>query len=79
VIGHFSRFIDVGALRIDSSLNNSFLKQVAFKNPDGRLVVIVQNESEEDTHLSISLKEKHIFNIFARSISTIIIEGDDYE
>jgi glucosylceramidase len=78
-IGHFSRFIDVGAVRIDSSLNHSILRQVAFKNPDGRLVVIVQNESEEDTHIFMKLKEKHTFNILARSISTIIIEGDDYE
>ncbi|MCF7924648.1 MAG: glucosylceramidase [Candidatus Izimaplasma sp.] len=79
IIGHFSRFIDEGAYRIKSSIDSSKLTNVAFRNPNGELVVVVQNETEKSEVINIHLKSKHSFNIQPRSISTIIIEGDEYE
>ena len=45
-IGHFSRFIKPGAKRIASSSSRSQLLSTAFQNPDGRIVVVVMNQSE---------------------------------
>ena len=42
-IGHFSKFIRPGAKRIESSSSRSPLITTAFKNPDGKIVVVVMN------------------------------------
>ena len=44
-IGHFSKFIQPGAKRISSAASRSQLLTTAFKNPDGKVVVIVLNTS----------------------------------
>jgi glucosylceramidase len=46
-LGHFSKFIRPGAKRIVSSSNRDRLLTTAFVNPDGKIVVIVLNTSEE--------------------------------
>lgn len=43
-IGHFSKFIEVGAKRLEISVTQEGVYAVAFKNPDGKIVVVVQNE-----------------------------------
>jgi glucosylceramidase len=47
-IGHFSKFIQPGAKRIASSPSRSQLLSTAFKNPDGKIVVIVMNMSDKN-------------------------------
>lgn len=42
-LGHFSRFVRPGALRIGSTSSNASLHQVAFRGADGRLAVIAHN------------------------------------
>jgi glucosylceramidase len=46
-IGHFSKFIRPGAKRIISSSSRGQLLTTAFVNPDGTIVVVVMNASEE--------------------------------
>ena len=46
-IGHFSRFIKPGAKRISSSTNRDKLQSTAFLNPDGKMVVVVLNLSND--------------------------------
>jgi glucosylceramidase len=46
-IGHFSKFIQPGARRIASSPSRSQLLSTAFRNPDGRIAVVVMNASEK--------------------------------
>ena len=46
-IGHFSKFIRPGARRIVSSSNRDQLETTAFKNTDGKIVVVVMNRSEQ--------------------------------
>lgn len=48
-IGHFSKFIQPGAKRIISSASRSQLLTTAFKNPDGKTVVIVMNQGNKPT------------------------------
>src|SRR6059036_1157291 len=47
-IGQFSKFIRPGAKRIISSPSRSPLLTTAFKNPDGKIVVIVMNMGEKE-------------------------------
>ena len=44
-IGHFSKFIKHGARRVVSSASRSQLLTTAFKNEDGKVIVIVMNQS----------------------------------
>ena len=45
-IGHFSKFIHPGAKRIISSSSRAQLLTTAFRNEDGKIVVIVMNQSD---------------------------------
>jgi glucosylceramidase len=46
-IGHFSKFIRPGARRIASSPTRSQLLSTAFVNPDGKVSVVVMNQSDK--------------------------------
>ena len=46
-IGHFSKFIRPGAKRISTASSRSQLLTTSFMNEDGRLVVVVMNESNK--------------------------------
>jgi glucosylceramidase len=45
--GQFMRFIQRGAVRIDSGEPEKVFGSVAFRNPDGRIVLIVANAGAE--------------------------------
>lgn len=46
-IGHFSKFIKPGAKRVSSTASRSQLLTTAFKNDDGKTVVIVMNQGKD--------------------------------
>lgn len=46
-IGHFSKFIQAGAKRIAASANRDKLQTTAFINPDGKVVAIVMNTTDD--------------------------------
>jgi len=46
-IGHFSKFIRPGAKRIISSSNRDNLQTTAFQNADGKIAVVVMNQTEK--------------------------------
>ena len=46
-IGHFSKFVRPGAVRIATSSNRAQLLTTAFKNTDGSIVIVVMNKTEE--------------------------------
>jgi len=73
-IGHFSKFIQTGAKRISCSTNRDKLQSTAFLNPDGKIVVIVLNLSDEKLpfQLSISGKAAPVIS-YPHSIITVII------
>jgi glucosylceramidase len=48
-IGHFSKFVRPGAKRIACSSSRSQLLSAAFINPDGKMSVVVMNQSEKKT------------------------------
>ena len=73
-IGHFSKFVDVGAIRIASTSDHPFVKHVSFQNPTGDIVTIVQNETDQATSLTIS---NTVIQLQPHSYSTIIMEALD--
>jgi O-glycosyl hydrolase len=52
-LGHFSRFVRPGAVRIASDGGPSSLEQVAFKNPDGTHVLVVSNQGTAATSFAV--------------------------
>ena len=79
-IGHFSKYIQPGSIRITSDSKETPIKHVAFLNPDYSVVCIVLNETETDYHIQIKIKQdKEQFIIQKRSISTFIYKEDDNE
>lgn len=57
VIGHASKFVDPGSVRIDSNLFVE-LPNVAFLKPDGKKVLIALNDSQKPLSFQIVDKEK---------------------
>lgn len=55
IIAHASKFVTPGSLRIDSTLPEG-LPNVAFSRPDGKLVLIVLNTSDEGQSFQFSSK-----------------------
>lgn len=73
-IGHFSKFIKPGAKRVSCSTNRDKLQATAFINPNGKVVVVVLNTSEEGIHYQLFLNRKAVkLNSLGHSIQTIII------
>jgi len=72
-IGHFSKFIKPGAKRIISSASRSQLLTTAFKNPDGKVVVIVMNQSDKSASYNLWFNGKAAATeALPHSISTLI-------
>ncbi len=73
-IGHFSKFIKAGAKRISCSTNRDKLQATAFVNPDGKIVVVVLNTSDEKLPFKLSIKDKAASVVsLPHSIITMII------
>lgn len=73
-IGHFSKFIKVGARRISSSASRDKLLTTAYQNPDGSLAVVVMNKTDEkiDYSLWIQGQAAHISSN-PHSIETLLV------
>lgn len=54
-IGHFSKFINVGAKRVNSVASRSQLLTTSFLNPDGTVVTVVMNQSGESVKYNLSI------------------------
>ncbi len=72
-IGHFSKFIKPGAKRIISSSSRSQLLTTAFKNEDGKIVVIVMNQGNIKTPYNLWINGKAAScTALPHSIATLI-------
>ena len=57
ILAHASKFVRPGSVRIDSKASE-ILPNVAFKTPDGKKVLIVQNNSGEKRNFNVRFKDK---------------------
>ena len=73
-IGHFSKFIQPGAKRISCSTNRDKLQATAFLNPDGKMVIVVLNTSEQKLPFRLWIDGKAAQTIsLPHSIMTFVI------
>ncbi|HYE82082.1 MAG TPA: glycoside hydrolase family 30 protein [Clostridia bacterium] len=72
-IGHFSKYIEPGAVRIGCSYDTcSKLEATAFKNPDGALIIVVMNANDYETDYTIKIGgEGTVITAPAHSIVTL--------
>lgn len=74
-IGHFSKYIKKGAVRIGSSKWTSSVDTVSFKNPDGSIVTIVLNSTDTDRKFSINVNDSVVETTAeAHSITTYLFD-----
>ena len=72
--GHFSKFIKRGAVRIGNSSYSDAVKVAAFSNPDGEIVIVILNMTEEDATPKIRLNNCTAeFKLPAKSLQTMVI------
>jgi glucosylceramidase len=73
-LGHFSRFIRPDAKRIICSSNHDDLLATAFLNPDGKIAVVVMNQSEKDIEFHTWIDNQAVkTNSPAHSIVTLVL------
>lgn len=72
-IGHFSKFIRPGAKRIVCSSNSDDLLATAFVNPDGKIAVIVENQTNNEIPFFTWIENRAVkTNSPAHSILTLV-------
>ncbi len=73
-IGHFSKFIRLGAKRVISASSRSALLSTSFLNADGKLVVIVMNQGNQKVlyNLCIGTKAAAV-TILPHAIQTLVL------
>ncbi|MNN62581.1 O-Glycosyl hydrolase family 30 [compost metagenome] len=73
-IGHFSKFVRPGAIRIGHTLQREELLSVAFRNEDGSIALIVMNETDEDCQFTLGHNSQiAVTKLPAHSIATYIL------
>lgn len=72
-LGHFSRFIRPGAVRIGSVVSNPALETTAFKNTDGKIVITCMNRTDEAISFAVKISGQWArLNSPAHSMMTLI-------
>lgn len=75
-LGHMSKFVKPGAVRLETnSFNWDDLQCVAFQNPDGTTVIVVQNPNESKAasfSLDLDGKHYHYNSLPPKSVATFV-------
>jgi glucosylceramidase len=72
IIGHASKFVPVGSIRIESSVVSN-LPNVAYLTPTGKKVLIVLNESNSTQTFNIQFNKKIVtHNLVAGAVATYV-------
>ncbi|MBP6445747.1 MAG: glycoside hydrolase family 30 protein [Saprospiraceae bacterium] len=73
-IGHFSKFIRPGAKKINSAASRSQLLTTAFINPDGKIAVIVMNQSDKPVTYNLCIATNAaVVTILPHAIQTLVL------
>jgi glucosylceramidase len=76
-LGHASKFVRPGAVRVESnSFGQGSLEDVAFRNPDGSLVLMVVNSGTAAITFNIAWKGKYAqYFLRKQSVATFVWDG----
>ncbi len=73
-IGHFSKFIRPGAKKINSAASRSQLLTTSFINPDGKIAVVVMNQSDKRITYNLCIgTDAAIITILPHAIQTLVL------
>ncbi|MEO3947235.1 glycoside hydrolase family 30 protein [Gorillibacterium sp. CAU 1737] len=73
-IGHFSRHIQPGAVRVGLANGHASVKATAFRNPDGIIALVALNETDAAETLSVGLDGRLLtHSLPAHSIATFVL------
>ena len=72
-IGHFSKFIKPGALRVSTTTSRTSIESTSFQNPDGEIITVVMNKTNHTIgyKLIVGAAETYL-EIQPRAMQTII-------
>ncbi len=71
---HVSHFVQPGAKFVSTFSWNGYEQQIAFKNPDGSLVLVVQNDTSEEMDYNVMIDGKSLnVTLPADSFNTFVI------
>ncbi|MDY0347108.1 MAG: glycoside hydrolase family 30 beta sandwich domain-containing protein, partial [Acholeplasma sp.] len=73
-IGHFSKFLDKGARRVEATTTNLNLLISAFINPDGSVVSVIHNKSAYDQYVELTV-DGRTANYVIEAKSTVTLDG----
>ena len=72
-IGHFSKFIRKGALRISTTASRSTIESTSFQNPDGQIVTVVMNKTDDSIQYKLLVGDYEIeYTIPAHSMQSLV-------
>lgn len=72
IIAHASKFVSPGSVRVASNISGS-LQNVAFKRPDGKKVLIVENDGATSQTFNINFKERRVtVSLDAGAVGTLV-------
>ncbi|MGK0324673.1 MAG: glucosylceramidase [Polaribacter sp.] len=72
-IGHFSKFINPGALRVSTTTSRSAIESTSFKNKDGKIVTVVMNKTDYKIGYKLIVGNSQAFlEIAPRAMQSII-------
>ncbi|XP_037952534.1 lysosomal acid glucosylceramidase-like [Teleopsis dalmanni] len=73
-IGHFSKFIPEGSIRIESKRSNVNVDEIAFLRPDGTVCVVIFNSGKANVEVSVVDSEHGsiVLDLPAKSIHTLL-------
>ncbi|WGH76934.1 glycoside hydrolase family 30 protein [Tenacibaculum tangerinum] len=72
-IGHFSKFIKPKAKRISTTVSRSTLESTSFQNPDGEIITVVMNKTDDPIDYKLIVGEYKIdYKIAPHTMQTII-------
>lgn len=72
-IGHFSKFIKPGALRISTTTSRTTIESTSFKNKDGRIVTVVMNKTDRKIAYKLIVGDSEtLLEIEPRAMQSII-------
>lgn len=74
MIGHFSKFIDKDARRVDAKSTSPNLLTGSYLNPDGSLVIVAHNKTNADMLIQVDING-HLFNYSLKRMSTVTFDG----
>lgn len=72
-LGHVSKFVKPGAYRIDSTSIQDVVETVAFKNPNGSIVLIINNRTKENKKLNITFEDNSFIYVIPESAALTFI------